>query len=83
MITGGPADIWRELCWWYLAYPAREGDQDCQVVFAVEVKPRRPAVRAAVVRADAGAPPGPAANRLPPPSPDPRPAQADAPSAIF
>jgi hypothetical protein len=83
MITGGPADIWRELCWWYLAYPAREGDQDCQVVFAVEVKPRRPAVRAAVVRAAPSAPPGPAENRLQAPLPGPLPAQAHAPSATF
>jgi hypothetical protein len=50
MITGGPADVWRELCWWYLVYPGRDRGQDCEVVFAVEVKPRRPAIHAAVVR---------------------------------
>jgi hypothetical protein len=40
-----PADMWRELCWWYVVYPGRGGD----VVFAVEVRPHRPAIRTAVV----------------------------------
>jgi hypothetical protein len=44
-----PADLWRELCWWYLVYPGRDGAGDCDVVFAVEVRPRRPAIHAAVV----------------------------------
>jgi hypothetical protein len=56
LITGDPADMWRELCWWYVVYPARSGDEDCEVVFAVEVKRRRPAIHAAVV----GLPPSPA-----------------------
>jgi hypothetical protein len=30
-------------------YPGRDGAGDCDVVFAVEVRPRRPAVRSAVV----------------------------------
>lgn len=50
LITGtAPADMWRELCWWYLVYPGRDGSQDCDVVFAVEVRPRRPAIHVAVV----------------------------------
>lgn len=44
-----PADIWRELCWWYLVFPGQDGAAACDVVFAVEVRPRRPAIRAAVV----------------------------------
>jgi Methylamine utilisation protein MauE len=44
-----PVDMWRELCWWYLVYPGRDGAGECDVVFAVEVRPRRPAIRAAVV----------------------------------
>jgi len=44
-----PADMWRELCWWYLVYPGRDGTGDCDVVFAVEVRPRRPAIHSAVV----------------------------------
>jgi hypothetical protein len=46
---GTPADMWRELCWWYLVYPGRDGAGECDVVFAVEVRPRRPAIHAAVV----------------------------------
>ncbi len=53
IITAEPADVWRELCWRYLAFPYRQhgGDAgpDADIVFAVEVKRRRPAVRAAVV----------------------------------
>jgi hypothetical protein len=44
-----PADIWRELCWRYLVFPARYGDQDAEVVFAVQLKSRRPEIRAALV----------------------------------
>jgi hypothetical protein len=45
--------MWRELCWWYLVYRGRDGGGACDIVFAVEVRPRRPAVRSAVVpRAD-------------------------------
>jgi hypothetical protein len=49
---GRPADMWRELCWWYLVYPGRDGARECAVVFAVEVRHRRPAVRSAVVPRD-------------------------------
>lgn len=44
-----PADMWRELCWWYLVYPGRDGGGECDIVFAVEVRPRRPAIHSAVV----------------------------------
>jgi Methylamine utilisation protein MauE len=47
-----PADMWRELCWWFFSYPARDRGADCELVFAVEVKPRRPAIRAALVWPD-------------------------------
>jgi hypothetical protein len=46
-----PIDIWRELCWWYLVFPARDEGGECQVVFAVEVRRHRPDIRAALVRA--------------------------------
>jgi len=52
-----PADMWRELCWWYLVYPGRDGAGECDIVFAVEVRPRRPAIRAAVVPRPTGPPP--------------------------
>jgi hypothetical protein len=45
-----PTDIWRELCWWYLVFPARDEGGECQVVFAVEVRRHRPGIRAALVR---------------------------------
>jgi hypothetical protein len=44
-----PADMWREMCWWYVVYPGREGPMGSDIVFAVEVRPRRAAVYAAVV----------------------------------
>ena len=46
-----PADTWRELCWRYLAFPGRLDGRDTEVVFAVQLKRRRPAVLSAVVPA--------------------------------
>lgn len=43
-----PEDMWRELCWWFAVYPARDGGGDRRVLFAVEVRPHRPAILAAV-----------------------------------
>jgi hypothetical protein len=91
MITGGPSDMWRELCWWYVVYPARSGGRDGEVVFAVEVKPRRPAIRAAVVWRAGRRPAEPASRRarepasgpLPAPLPDQALPRAQVPSATF
>jgi Methylamine utilisation protein MauE len=44
-----PVDVWRELCWWYAAYPARRGAGEARVVFAIQVKKHRPAVQSAVL----------------------------------
>jgi hypothetical protein len=44
-----PADMWRELCWRYVAYPGRLDGADAYVVFAVQVKQRRPVIQSAVV----------------------------------
>jgi hypothetical protein len=44
-----PVDVWRELCWRYLVYPGRYRGRDVEVVFAVYLRARRPAVRTAVV----------------------------------
>lgn len=50
-----PADSWRELCWRYLAYPAADQEgRPAEVVFAVSLQYRRPAVRAALVDAATG-----------------------------
>lgn len=63
-----PADIWRELCWRYVVYPGQVDGADADVVFAVQVKQRRPVIRSAVVpRETAAAQPGKTASTgLPP-----------------
>jgi hypothetical protein len=62
--TEMPIDMWRELCWRYVVFPCRQGGENAEVVFAVQLKRRRPMVQAAVLPpatagAD-GAPAGPA-----------------------
>lgn len=47
---GTPEDMWRELCWWYVVYAARDPGGRYDIVFAVQVKAHRPAIHAAVVR---------------------------------
>lgn len=49
-----PADVWRELCWRYLVFPARYGDRDAEIVFAVFLRQRRPLIHAAIVDAATG-----------------------------
>ncbi len=57
-----PSDMWRELCWRYVVYPGRLDGADADVVFAVQVKQRRPAIKSAVVLRETPAPsPGKAA----------------------
>jgi Methylamine utilisation protein MauE len=46
--SGEPADMWRELCWWYVVYPVRGGVPGSMLVFAVQTKPHRPAIRSAL-----------------------------------
>lgn len=46
-----PVDMWRELCWRYVVFPARVGERDAEVVFAVYLRPHRPAIHAALVDA--------------------------------
>jgi hypothetical protein len=50
--ANAPADMWRELCWWYLVYPAWRDGRACELVFAVEMKSHRPRVLTAVVGPD-------------------------------
>ena len=49
-----PVDVWRELCWRYLVFPARHGDRDAEIVFAVFLRQRRPLIHAALVDAATG-----------------------------
>jgi hypothetical protein len=51
-----PTDVWRELCWRYVVFPARYGDRDTEVAFAIFLKPRRPAIHVAMVDARTGEP---------------------------
>jgi hypothetical protein len=50
-----PVDMWRELCWRYVVFPARAGDREAEVVFAVYMRPHRPVIHAAIVDATSGA----------------------------
>jgi hypothetical protein len=81
VVTGHhPVDVWRELCWRYLVYPGSYGGREVEVVFAVYLRSRRPAVRAAVVDAATGEvlPP---LHVLPPPAAD-RPVRPLPPRAV-
>jgi Methylamine utilisation protein MauE len=59
-----PVDVWRELCWRYVVYPASYLGQPAEIVFAVFLQQRRPAVRAALVDGTTGLPvPWPSAEK--------------------
>ncbi|MFC4063033.1 MauE/DoxX family redox-associated membrane protein [Planomonospora corallina] len=48
-----PVDSWRELCWRFFAFPGRDPEgEPVEVVFAVYLNGRKPAVRVALVRPD-------------------------------
>lgn len=51
-----PVDAWRELCWRYLVFPARFGERDAEIVFAVFLRQRRPQIHTALVDAVTGQP---------------------------
>jgi hypothetical protein len=51
-----PADVWRELCWRYVVFPARCGEREAEIVFGVFLRQRRPLIRAALIDAASGAP---------------------------
>jgi len=56
LISGNePLDVWRELCWRYLAFPGRYNGRDAEMVFAVYLQSRRPIVLSALVDAATGA----------------------------
>ena len=50
-----PADVWRELCWRYVAYRSRYNGREAELVFAVYLQNRRPAVLSVLVDAATGA----------------------------
>lgn len=48
--SGDPIDTWRELCWRFFVYPGRSGTgEPVDVVFAIYLSGRHPAVRMAMV----------------------------------
>jgi hypothetical protein len=61
-----PTDVWRELCWRYAVFPARSGERPTEIVFAIFLKHRRPAIHAVMVDAATAEPvPWPAASGRP------------------
>lgn len=50
-----PTDMWRELCWRYVAYASRYDERDAELVFAVYLQHHRPAVLSVLVDAATGA----------------------------
>ena len=50
-----PSDMWRELCWRYIVFPSQYGEREAELVFAVYLQPRRPAVLSALVDTATGA----------------------------
>jgi hypothetical protein len=49
-----PADVWRELCWRYVVYRSSHNGLPADLVFAIYLQQRRPAVRAALVDSATG-----------------------------
>ncbi len=49
-----PVDMWRELCWRYVVFPARVDGRATEIVFAVYLRPHRPVIHAALVESASG-----------------------------
>jgi hypothetical protein len=49
-----PSDVWRELCWRYIAFPSKHAGKDAELVFAVRLEHRRPLVLSALVDTASG-----------------------------
>ncbi|MGH3302995.1 MAG: MauE/DoxX family redox-associated membrane protein [Streptosporangiaceae bacterium] len=47
--SDAPADVWRELCWRYVVYPSAHDGMPADLVFAIYLQQRRPAIRVALV----------------------------------
>ncbi len=54
--SDAPTDVWRELCWRYVVYPTSYQERPADLVFAVFLQHRRPAIHAALVDAGTGLP---------------------------
>lgn len=61
-----PTDVWRELCWRYIAFPSSYAGRDADLVFAVRLEHHRPVVLSVLVDTASGAVlPWPAATSRP------------------
>ena len=49
--TAEPADVWREGCWRFVVYPGVASGRPVDIVFAIYLQARRPAIRVAVLDA--------------------------------
>jgi hypothetical protein len=79
-----PSDVWRELCWRFVIYPAQADGRPADLVFAVYLRQHRPAVQAALVDQATGAVlPWPTGQPRPDGSPVPRPRPALAPGPVL
>jgi hypothetical protein len=61
--AGTPSDVWRERYWRFVVYPGYARGRPVDIVFAVYLQSRRPAVRAAVLDADTDEVLGPTGTR--------------------
>jgi hypothetical protein len=61
--AGSASDVWREGCWRFVVYPGYARGRPVDIVFAVCLQSRRPAVRAAVLDADTDEVLGPTGTR--------------------
>jgi hypothetical protein len=50
--AGAPSDVWREGCWRFVVYPGYARGRRVDIVFAIYLQNRRPAIRVAVLDAD-------------------------------
>jgi hypothetical protein len=55
LLAADPIDVWREGCWRYVVFPGTADGRQVEVVFAVYLEPRRPAVRVGIADPAAGA----------------------------
>jgi len=51
-----PTDVWRELCWRYVVFPAQYQERSTDVIFAVFLQQHRPAIHVAMVDVSTGEP---------------------------
>jgi hypothetical protein len=54
LITREPEDVWREGCWRFAVFPGMVAGRPVEVVFAIYLKPRHPAVQAGIYDAAGG-----------------------------